>query len=97
MIAQLRRRVSGRLFAQLGADPQGAEERQCDEQNDDSGRESNVEIGIGEVHVVVADEVPGQQRKDGEARSQEEGKERGGKGQQETLDEAEAFEGKPEK
>ena len=49
------------LFADFGADPEGAEEGEGDDQDEEAGGEADVEVGVGEVYGVVADDIPNQQ------------------------------------
>ena len=85
------------LLAHLGADPQGAEERQGDEEHEHTRWESYVAIAVGVVHSVVQQPIPDKQRKDGQAGGQKKSEERRGEREQEALKETEAFKGEPEK
>jgi len=83
------------LFAQPGANPECPENGERDEQDEDAGREADVEIRVGKVHMVAQGTVPEQQRKDGKTGSGEKGEEGRGHCQEQALKEAETLSGKP--
>lgn len=79
------------LSVHFAAKPDGDEVRKRDEQHDQPGRKSNVEIAVGEVDFVSRTHIPEEQREDGDGGYREEGKKRGGNGKQYALKQAEAF------
>jgi len=70
------------LLAEFGADPQHEKKRQGHGERQQEGGKAYIAIAGGVAHRVVAEEVPGQQREDGEGSRDEKSEERRGEAQQ---------------
>ena len=81
------------LRGKFAAEPGSDEEDQSDDEDGEAGGEGYVEVAVGVVDVVVADEVPAEEREDGEEAGGEKGEESGSDGEQERGEEAEVAEG----
>jgi len=86
----------GESLRYFAAEPGADKEDECDGEDGGAGWHGNVEVAVGVVDVVVADEVPAKQRDDGEETGREEGEESGGDGEQEGGEQAEVAEGDAE-
>src|ERR1700739_471279 len=54
------------LPPQFGPNPQCSKQRQRNQQHDYGGREAHVEIAVGIIYGVMADQIPRQPREDNE-------------------------------
>lgn len=84
------------LFAELSPQPEKEEERDPKDQHRDSRRKAYISVRVCVIHAVMADQIPGQNREDGNAGHEEEGKEGTCQRKQHALEEAEAFQRKSE-
>ena len=84
------------LLSQSGPQPQGAKERQRNQQHNYGGRKAHVEIAVGIIYRVVADQIPSQKRENGKCRGRKKRKKTRGKRQQQALEKTESFQRKSE-
>ena len=82
------------LVANLGSYPQRGKEGQGNKKCDQSDWEADVEIAVGVVHRVMAEEVPSEEGEDGQCGREEEGEKGRGEREQQALEKAEALQWK---